>query len=115
MSSSSSVSNSLASCANSSSASGSCRALTAVTVTVTSASRSLYSPATSVVGNVADSPADRPVIASSMPSISPPWPTWYDSPVVWASSTAWPSTLAARSICTKSSFAAARSTPVRVA
>ena len=80
--SSSSVSNSLASWANSSSASGSCRSLTAVTVTVTSASRSWYSPATSVVGNVADSPADRPVIASSMPSISPPWPTWYERPLV---------------------------------
>ena len=74
--SSSRVSNSLASWANSSSASGSWRSLTAVTVTVTSASWSANSPATSVVVNVADSPADRPMMASSMPSIRPPWPTW---------------------------------------
>ena len=72
--SSSTVSNSLASWANSSSTSGSSRSLTAVTVTVTSASRPAKSPATSLVVKVADSPADSPVIASSMPSTRSPWP-----------------------------------------
>ena len=73
--SSSTVSNSLASWANSSSTSGSARSDTDCTVTVTSASRPAKPPATSTVGKVALSPADRPVIASSMPSTRSPAPT----------------------------------------
>ena len=114
--SSSRVSNSLASCANSSSASGSSRSLTAVTVTVTSASRSLYSPGHQRGGErgrlAGGQPGDRLVDAVDEPALADLVRTARWSA---ASSTASPSTVAARSIWTKSSFAAARSTPVRVA
>ena len=43
-----------------------------------------------------------------------PEPTWWLIPEVWASSTASPSTVAERSMTTKSSVAAGRWTPVRV-
>ena len=64
------VSNSLASCANSSSASGSSRSLTDFTVTVTSASLPACSPAARVVVKVLLSSTLRPMIASSRPSMS---------------------------------------------
>ena len=49
---------------------------------------------------------DRPTIASSRPSISWPEPTSWDSPSVAASGTSLPSTVADRSIETKSPFCA---------
>ena len=85
--SSSMVSNSLASWANSSSGSGSSRSFTDWTVTVTCASWPACSPATSFVVNTRVSPADSPTIASSRPSISWPEPTSWDSPSVAASGT----------------------------
>ncbi|SLH06093.1 Uncharacterised protein [Mycobacteroides abscessus subsp. abscessus] len=112
--SSSRVSNSEASWANSSSASGSSRSLTDCTVTVMTASLPACSPATSVEVNSLDSPADRPISASSRPSISCPEPTSWDRPVVDASGTSWPSTVADRSMETKSPSCTGRSTPVRV-
>ena len=60
------------------------------------------------------SPSDKPTIASSRPSISWPEPTSWDSPSVAASGTSFPSTVADRSIDTKSPFCAGRSTPVSV-
>ena len=74
------VSNSLASWANSSSGSGSSRSLTEPIVTVTSASLPACGPAASSVVNSFDSPADRPTIASSRPSMSWPEPTSCDRP-----------------------------------
>ena len=78
--SSSMVSNSLASWANSSSGSGSSRSLIDLTVTVTWASCPACSPAASFAVNSRDSSADRPTSASSRPSMSRPEPTSWDSP-----------------------------------
>ncbi len=108
------VSNSLASCANSSSASGSSRTLTEPTATLTSASSPACGPATSVVLKVLVSPDFMPTSASSRPSISWPDPTSWDSPSVLASGTSSPSTVADRSMDTKSPSSTDRSTPVRV-
>ena len=96
------VSNSLASCANSSSASGSSRTLTEPTATLTSASSPACGPATSLVLKVLVSPDFMPTSASSRPSISWPDPTSWDSPSVLASGTSSPSTVADRSMDTKS-------------
>ena len=112
--SSSMVSNSLASWANSSSGSGSSRSLTELTVTVTCASSPACSPAASVVVKTLVSPSFMPTIASSRPSMSWPEPTSWDRPSVLASGTSLPSTVADRSIETKSPSSAARSTPVSV-
>ena len=113
--SSSMVSNSLASWANSSSGSGSSRSLTELDrdgdLGVLAGVRS---PATSVVVKVLVSPDFMPTSASSRPSISWPDPTSWDSPSVLASGTSSPSTVADRSIETKSPSSTARSTPVRV-
>jgi hypothetical protein len=73
--SSSTVSNSLASWANSSSISGNDRSATPLTVTVTSTGFPACSPATNDVEKVTVSPAESPVTASSMPSTRSPLPT----------------------------------------
>ena len=69
------VSNSLASCANSSSTAGSSFSLTELTVAVISASPPAPCPCRNVVWKVADSPALLPMIAASRPSMRSSLPT----------------------------------------
>ena len=107
------VSNSDASCANSSFASGNVWDCTLLTVTSMSASWSFSGPPTRVELKVADSPAESPVTASSNPSSIWPEPTVYSMLSAVASSSGSPSLLATRVIVTMSPSAAGRSTTSR--